>query len=93
MKTISTRDSYEAAYYLLNKCELIEIEGTRMNGKIICNLIFSGNNIASLQLTYLNGEAEANILNLRRMVGMVTSWINTSRKKFKNQLENNGGGL
>ena len=89
MRKVSTRDIYEAAYLLLSGAELTEIEGTTVNGKIICNLIFTGEDIASLQLTYLNGEAEANILNLRRMVGQVNAWIHSSKRKFKNQLENN----
>lgn len=87
MKTVTTSDLYETAYYLLNGCELVEIEGNRVNGRIVCSLILSGELIAGLQLTYLNGEAEANILSLRRMVGQVSAWVHTAKRKFKNSSE------
>ena len=63
-----------------------EIEGTRVNGKIICNLILTGENINKLQLDYLNGKATANILDLRRMVGQIHAWLSSAKKKIKNQL-------
>ena len=83
---VSTNDIYESAFLLLKSCELQEIEGTRVNGKIVCNLILTGENINKLQLDYLNGKATANILDLRRMLGQVHSWVNSARKKIKNQL-------
>ena len=95
MKQAITHDIYEAAYMLLNKCQLEDIEGIQVNGRIICNLLLTGENINQLQITYLNGEASANILDLRRMVGQVNEWVHQSKKKFKNQLQNgkvqNGG--
>ena len=84
---VSTNDFYAAAYYLLNGCELVEIEGNKVNGKIICSCILTGDKITELQLSYLNGKAEANILNLRRMVGQVSAWVHNAKKKFKNQLQ------
>jgi hypothetical protein len=84
---ITTNDCFESAYYLLNGCELIEITGTRVNGKILCNLILTGQNIAQLQLDYLNGKAMANILNLRRMVGQVRIWISNAQRKYKKALQ------
>ena len=85
--TVTTNDLYESAYYLLHGCELVEIEGSRINGKVICNLVLTGPAITKLQLDYLNGKASANILDLRRMMGQLHSWVNTSRKKFKRQLQ------
>jgi len=83
---VSTNDFYETAYYLLNGCEVVDIAGVKVNGKIICNCIITGDNISELQLAYLNGKAEANILSLRRMVGQVSAWVHTAKKKIKNQL-------
>ena len=85
-RQVSTSDFHEAAYYILNGCELTDVSGRRVNGKIICDLTLKGDEISRLRLTYLNGEAEANILNLRRMVGQVQAWANSSRKKFKHLL-------
>jgi hypothetical protein len=82
---IITNDFYEAAYMLINNCELVDIEGTHSNNRILCNLILSGENITKLRITYLNGEAEANILNLRRMVGQVSAWVHGAKKKIRNQ--------
>ena len=84
---ISTNDCFESAYYLLNGCELVEITGTRVNGKILCNLILTGQNITQLQLDYLNGKATANILNLRRMVGQVRVWVSNAQRKYKRMLQ------
>lgn len=84
---VTTNDLYESAYYLLHNCELVEIEGNKVNGKILCNLILTGTDITKLQLDYLNGKASANILDLRRMVGQVHAWVSTAKKKFKRQLQ------
>jgi hypothetical protein len=88
-KIVSTSDLYEGAYYLLHGCELAEIEGAMVNGKIICTLTFAGENITRRQLTYLNGDASANILDLRRTVGQVSAWVHNAKRSFKNQLANN----
>ena len=83
--TVTTNDLYESAYYLLHGCELVEIEGSRAGGKILCNLILSGPAITQLQLDYLNGKATANILDLRRTMGRLHAWVSRARKKFKRQ--------
>jgi len=82
---VSTSDSWEAAYMLLKGANLDEIEGMRTSGRIICRMILSGDNITKLQLNYLNGEAEANVLKLRSMVGQVSAWVYAAKKKFKQQ--------
>jgi len=86
---VSTNDFYEAAYYLLNGCEVVDIEGLKAGSRIMCRCILTGENISELQLNYLNGKAEANILSLRRMVGQVSAWVHTAKKKYKNQLNKN----
>jgi hypothetical protein len=83
MKEISSNDFYEAAFYILNGCKLKEIANNQVNGKVVCNLIVTGENISQLQLTYLNGEAEANILELRRLLGQIKVWVHDSKKKQK----------
>jgi hypothetical protein len=84
---ISTSDAWEAAYMILHGATLDEIEGMQTNGRIICRMILSGKNITKLQLTYLNGDAEANILKMRSMVGQVKTWMYAAKKKFKSQLQ------
>ena len=83
---ITTSDAWEAAYMILHGATLDEIEGMQTNNRIICRMILSGKNITKLQLTYLNGEAQAGILELRSMLGQVNAWMYAAKKKFKNQL-------
>ena len=78
---------YAEIVRVLCTCERVEIEGNKVNGKILCNLILTGTDITKLQLDYLNGKASANILDLRRMVGQVHAWVSTAKKKFKRQLQ------
>jgi gamma-glutamylcyclotransferase (GGCT)/AIG2-like uncharacterized protein YtfP len=80
---------------ILHGATLDEIEGMQTNNRIICRMILSGDNIAKLQLTYLNGEAQANVLKMRSMVGQVNAWIYAAKKKIKTQLQQqipSGGG-
>ena len=84
---ISTNDAWEAAYMLLAGATLNEIEGAQTDGRIICRMVLTGENVSKLQITYLNGEAQANILNLRRTLGQVNALIHSAKKKFKNQLK------
>jgi len=89
---ISTSDAWEAAYMLLEGANLDEIEGMQTNGRIICRMILSGENITKLQLTYLNGEAKAGILEMRSMLGQVNAWLYAARKKFKSQQQEKAQG-
>jgi len=84
---ITTSDAWEAAYMIRHGANLDEIEGMQTNNRIICRMILSGENITKLQLTYLNGEAEANVLKMRSMVGQVNAWMYAAKKKFKSQLQ------
>ena len=83
---ISTSDAWEASYILLSGAHLDEIEAMQTNGRIICRMVLSGENISKLQLTYLNGEAQAGVLEMRSMLGQVNAWMYAAKKKFKNQL-------
>ena len=84
---ITTSDAWEAAYMIVHGAHLDEIEGMHTNNRIICRMILSGENITKLQLTYLNGEADANVLKMRSMVGQIKTWMYAAKKKFKSQLE------
>jgi len=84
---IATSDAWEAAYMILHGATLDEIEAMQTNNRIICRMILSGKNITKLQLTYLNGEAQAGILELRSMLGQVKTWMYAAKKKFKSQLQ------
>jgi hypothetical protein len=90
---ISTSDAWEAAYMIIHGAHLDDIEGMQVNSRIICRMILSGKNITKLQLTYLNGEAEANVLKMRSMVGQVKTWMYAAKKKIKQQVEAQGGNV
>lgn len=87
MQKISTCDLYEATYFVMNGCKIETIEGLQVNGKVACKLTFRGENLPTLQIQYLNGEATVNLLQFRRAYGQLNAWVSTSRRKFKNQLK------
>ncbi|MBA7698279.1 hypothetical protein ES703_106956 [subsurface metagenome] len=84
---ISTCDLYEGSYYLIGGCELEAIEGVKVNGAITCRLTFSGDNLNKLQLTYLQGQASANLFQFRRTYSQLSALVQKAKKKFKNQLK------
>ena len=88
---VATCDLYEGSYYLLNGCELEAIEGLKVNGSVTCRLTLSAVNLNTLQLTYLQGQAEANLFRFRRTYGQLSALVQKAKKKFKNQLKQQGG--
>ena len=85
-KEIVISDYHEVAFLLLNQCQLVKIEGKQVNGRIVCEFSISGEEIARKHILYLNGDAEANILNLRRMLNQIQIWAYSTKKKFKKEL-------
>ncbi len=88
---VTTCDLYEGSYYLLNGCELEAIEGLKVNGSVTCRLTLSAVNLNTLQLTYLQGQAEANLFRFRRTYGQLSALVQKAKKKFKNELKQQGG--
>jgi hypothetical protein len=92
---VRTFDLYEGAYYLLNGCELEAIEGLKVNGQLSCRMSFSGSELAVLQLTYLQGEATANLFAFRRTYSQLASLVGKAKRKLKSELneqKQQGGG-
>jgi len=87
----TTTDLYEATYYYLNGCEIIEIAGTKVNGKVTCELTCSKPDITSLQLTYLQGKACVNIFQFRRAYGQIAAWVAKAKKEFNSKPSLQGG--
>ena len=84
----STCCLYEAAFFLLNGAKLIEITPTTMNGKIICELTLARENITELELAYLQGRANVNLLDFRRVFGHLCAWVYNEKKKHRNMARN-----
>jgi hypothetical protein len=84
---VTTFDLYEGAYYLLNGCELEAIEGLKLNGELTCRMSFSGVKLNSLQLTYLQGEAAANLFVFRRTYSQLASLVGKAKRKLKSELK------
>ena len=84
---VSTCDLYEGTYYLLNGCELEAIEGLRVNGKLTCRMNFTGEKLTQLQLSYLQGQAGANLFEFRRTYSQLSALVLKAKKKFRNQLK------
>jgi len=87
---ISTTDLYEGAYYLLGGCELVAIEGLRVNGSITCRLTFEGEDLSRLQLEYFGGKARVALFDFRRTFGQVNALVHSARKKARNQIRHGG---
>ena len=80
---ITTCDLYEGTFYLLNNCELVEIEGLKLGGQVTCRMIIKGPVLHDLQLSYLRGEASANLFKFRRTYSQLQNLIQKAKKKFK----------
>ena len=84
---IVTGDVYESCFYILRGCTLVVVEGIPVNGKINCQLKFTGNNILKIQAEYFSGKASVNLFEFRRTYSQVCSWIQQARKQLKHQLQ------
>jgi len=87
MDTVTTFDLYEGSYYLLGGCELEAIEGLKVNGTLTCRMSFTGEKLVQLQLSYLNGQASANLFEFRRTYSQLSSLVLKAKKKLRNQLK------
>ena len=98
--TIKTGDLWESAAYITMGCKLTGIEPMLTSGRVGCQLIIEGENLAELQRQYFGGQMEARIFEFRRVLGYLHSTASNSKKKFQNilksgatSLANNGGAL
>ncbi len=87
---VSTNDLYEATYYLMNGCELVSLDGMRVNGKVTCRMNLEGGELARLQLLYLQGEAHVNLIDFRRAFGHVYNIAHKEKTRCKKVLKNGG---
>ncbi len=87
MDTVTTFDLYEGSYYLLGGCELEAIEGLKVNGTLTYRMSFTGEKLVQLQLSYLNGQASANLFEFRRTYSQLSSLVLKAKKKLRNQLK------
>jgi len=90
LSQITTTDLYESAYYLISGCELSAIEGMQVDGKITCQMIFSGPNVGKLQAEYFQGEAVVKLFDFRRSYAHLNKLIYDSKKKFQKELREGG---
>jgi len=83
---VSTTDLYESAFYLLNGCRLLLVEGERVNGSITCRLTFQGDAIGQLQIEYFNGKAVVPLFPFRRAFGQINAMVYSAKKKARAQI-------
>ena len=86
--TVKTSDIWESALYISLGATLTGIEPAFSNGRVSCQLIIEGENLAALQKQYFAGTMEARIFEFRRVLGYLHSTVNKSKKKFQNMLKN-----
>jgi hypothetical protein len=89
---VTTCDLYEAAYYMLQGCELSAIEGVKLNGKISCKIKLSGDAISKHQIDFFQANATVNLMDFRRTFGTLFNIVQKQKKRFKN-IADNGGAL
>jgi len=83
---ITTGDIYESCFYLLRGCTLETVEGTPVNGKIKCQLKFTGPGILEKQAEYFSGKASVDLFEFRRTYQQVCAWIKEAKKQINHQL-------
>jgi hypothetical protein len=84
---VTTADVYESCFYILRGCSLESVEGIPVNGRINCQLTFSGVNILRLQAEYFSGKASVNLFEFRRTYQQVNAWIQQARRQLKHQMQ------
>jgi hypothetical protein len=89
--TVRSGDLWECAAYIAMGCKLAGIEPVLTNGRVSCQLLIEGENLAQLQKQYFAGNMEARIFEFRRVFGYLHSTVNKSKKKFQNVLKNGTG--
>lgn len=87
--SISTSDLYEAAYYLVNGCELVEITAAPAGRELRCRMSFAGQSIEHLQVSYLHGHAAANLFQFRRAYNELAAALMRAKKQAKVELATN----
>lgn len=92
MRRVATRDLYEGVYYGMNQCVLETIEGKMENGRLLCEMIFTGDNLAELQTRFFQGTAEVNLIEFRRYYAHLNSFLVKEKRKLKNAMDNNSHG-
>ena len=83
---IVTGDVYESCFYILRGCTLVSVEGTPINGKISCQLKFTGPDILEKQAEYFSGKVSVDLFEFRRTYQQVCSWIKQTKKQINHQL-------
>ena len=84
--SIATADLYEAAYYLVNGCELVEITAAPAGREIRCRMSFIGESIEHLQVSYLHGHAAANLFAFRRAYRELHGALLRAKREAKQRL-------
>lgn len=84
--SIATSDLYEAAYYLVNGCELVEITAAPAGRELRCRMSFAGESIDHLQVAYLHGHAAANLFQFRRAYNELAGALTRAKKQAKAEL-------
>ena len=84
---IVTGDVYESCFYILCGCTLVTVQGTPVNGKISCQLKFTGPDILKKQAEYFSGKECVNLFEFRRTYQQVCAWIQQTKRKINHQLQ------
>ena len=81
METASTRDFYEASFYLLSGATLEAIEVVSRAGALESHFVFTHPELPRLQREYLAAEAVVNLYAFRRAYTQVQSYALDSRRR------------
>jgi hypothetical protein len=96
MHTIRVTDLYHAAYLAANGCDLVDIECQLFMDKVVCTLIFSGENLDELTTSFMKRDACMNLYTFRMAYTNISECVNNAKRSYKDsqkQRASQGGRL
>jgi len=82
MQKTTVTDMYQATWFLINGCELKEVECIPLGGQLACRLTFSGEKLPHLQEQYFTREAACNLFLFRQGYNQINSFVHQAKKSF-----------
>jgi hypothetical protein len=85
MKVKEVTDLYEAAYLIVNGCNLLGVSCIPLSLSLACRFSFSGENLNSLEEVYYQKEACVNLHAFRSAYSQVNSYMHEAKKSYDRQ--------
>jgi hypothetical protein len=83
MDTVQITDLYQAAYYILNGCELVGVECIPAGNSSSCQIGVQGNNLTDLAEAWFGKKAAANLWAFRNAYSQINSHVQQAKRSFE----------